>query len=111
MKGLGTKLIDQSFTGNDVAHFLGAHESSEPLMNKGVSLNQVKDAGNRAKHFFGLGARKAGRPKKVRADSPERARGKCGSSKGFKRHRRFLRPVGSAIVHECMPAAGGLWAE
>jgi hypothetical protein len=53
--GRGSKLVDQSFTGNDVAHFIGAKESSEPIMNKAITLNQVKDAGNRAKRFFGLG--------------------------------------------------------
>ena len=38
-----------------MAHFVGAKESSEPIMNKSITLNQVKDAGNRAKRFFGLG--------------------------------------------------------
>jgi hypothetical protein len=110
MKGMGTKLIDQSFTGNDVAHFLGAHESSEPLMNKGVSLNQVKDAGNRAKHFFGLGVRKRGRPKKMRSESPEKnmSGGKVRKPKALRNLENFFRPIGSAMVHDVMPAAGGI---
>jgi hypothetical protein len=104
MKGMGTKLADQSFTGNDIAHFLGAHESSEPLMDKSISLNQAKDAGNRVKHFFGLGARKPrGRPRKVRSESPKRRGGNIGDDIS-----NFFRPVGSAMVHDVIPAAGGI---
>ena len=65
LRGKGAKLINQSFTGNDIAHFLGAHESSEPLMNKQITLNEVKDAGKRVKNFLGLGIKKRGRPKKM----------------------------------------------
>jgi hypothetical protein len=99
LRGKGTKLIDQSFTGNDVAHFVGAHESSEPLMNKSVSLNQAKDAGNRVKHFLGLGVKKSrGRPKKLHIQG-----GSVASD-----IKNFFKPIGSAMIHDVVPAAGGI---
>ena len=65
-KGKGTRLEDQEFTVNDISNFLGAHQSSDPMADKPITLNQVKDTGIRIKNFMGLGIKKRGRPKKLK---------------------------------------------
>jgi hypothetical protein len=96
--GRGTPIMEQGFTGNEVAHFLGAHESSEPFMNKKVTGNQIKEAGARAKHFFGLGVRR-GRPKK-------------GGAIGDDIKHFFTHTIPSGLIHQGIPATasflGGL---
>ena len=103
--------MDQSFTGNDVAHFLGAHESSEPLMNKSINLNQAKDAGKRVKHFLGLGVKPRGRPKKMKGGDIFSDLGKK-IKKGFKDfgnkvnrdiHDKVLYPAASTLIHQGIP--------
>ena len=63
--GTGTPIMDQEFTGNDVAHFLGQKESSAPIMDQNMSGNRIHEAAKDVKNFFGLGVKKTrGRPKK-----------------------------------------------
>ena len=81
--------MEQGFTGTDLAHFVGAHKSSELLMNKEISLNDVKDAGKRAKKLFGLGLRnkkhslkttkESGAGAKPRRKRPKKEGGKIGN--------------------------------
>ena len=65
MKGKGTRIEDQGVSSNDIANFLGVQQSSDPMADKQVTINQVKDAGSRIKRFIGLGVKKRGRPKKM----------------------------------------------
>ena len=97
--GRGTPLMEQGFTGNEAAHFLGLHESSEPFMDKRVTGNEILDAGNKAKHFFGLGVRKRGRPRK-------------GGDIGDDINHFFTHTLPSGLIHQGIPATasflGGL---
>lgn len=113
MKGKGTKLVDQAFTGNDVAKFLGAKQSSEPLMNKDISLNQVKEAGDRVKNFLGLGVKKRGaiHDGVVNSNAHKRGRPRKLKIQGagvIDDINNFFRPIGSVMVHDVLPAAGGV---
>ena len=98
-KGRGTPIMEQQFSGNDLAHFVGAHKSSEPLMNKEISLNDVKDAGKRAKKLFGLGVRH--KPKSVKKRGrPKKEGGKIGDDV----KRFFTRTLPSGLIHQGIPA-------
>ena len=112
LRGRGTQIMDQSFTGNDVAHFIGANESSEPLMNKEISLNQVKDAGKRVKNFLGLGVKQRGRPKKININSSDAivdlSGGKIRKPKALRDLEKIFKPIASKIIHQGIPAVAGV---
>lgn len=95
MKGRALPIMHEEFTGNDVAHFIGAKKSSDPLMNEKVSLGRIKDTANEVKgrvgKFFGMGVRKRGRPKKG------------GDILGDVNH-FFTRTVPSTLIHKGIPA-------
>ena len=50
-KASGRGFMDDAFSGNDVAHFFGAKESSKPIMDQKFTLNQGIDT---ARNITGL---------------------------------------------------------
>ena len=120
MHGKGTRIEDQGFSSNDIANFLGAHQSSDPIADKQITLNQAKDAGMRARRFLGLGIKKRGRPRKMEGGDIFKDLGRK-MKKGFvdlghkmnrEIHDKVLYPAASALIHEGIPmvasALGGM---
>ena len=113
--------MDDAFTGNDVAPFLGAKESSKPFMDQPFTVNQGIDT---ARNITGLGLKRGrGRPRKRGGDlSSDMARnivngvgnnvmnrlkgGDIWSDMGDSINHTFTQTIPSALIHQGIPMAG-----